>query len=209
MEQEIKRQTAFKTNINELARGQFVKKQGWESSYVMTEYGDFSRVNIIGVIVAKENNAISIDDGTGTIQVRSFEPNNFLQESAVGDIVLIIGKPREYNNQLYITLEILKKIDPKWINYRRKELTLVKKIRTITSETPKAKHVEAEIVESETTMSSKERIIQLITQFDAGSGASIDDVIVQSKIKNAEDILQELLLRGEIFELKPGYVKVM
>ena len=52
-EQEFKRQTAYKCTIATLNKGVFVKKQGWESNYLMTEYGDFSRVNIIAVIVDK------------------------------------------------------------------------------------------------------------------------------------------------------------
>ncbi len=213
-QQEIKRQIAFKTSIEQLLKGQFVKKTGWESSFVMTEYGDFSRINIIAAVVAKQDNGqgITVDDGTGQISGRFFEETNQLQSINVGDIILVIAKPREYNEQLYLTLEIVKKIQqPGWIKYRKKELTLIKKIRTINQETSAApsKPKDAPIVESTSTLSSKERILQTIQQLDTGSGASIDDVIMTVKTANTELMIQDMIMKGELFEVRPGRLKIL
>jgi len=204
---DFKRQTAFKCNIDTLNKGVFVKRPGWESSYLMTDYGDFSRVNIIAVIVSKDENSITLDDGTGQIVARVFDKLELISNTTIGEPILMIARPREYNNQIYLTIDLIKKINDKgWIAYRKKELTLIKKIRdTVHQEVKK----EAEIVESPSTMSSKERIISLIKELDNGEGADIDEIIRFAKIKNAEELIQDFILRGEIFELRPGKIKLM
>lgn len=208
---EFKRQTAFKCSIDSLSKGVFVKRPGWESSFLMTEYGDFSRVNVIAVVVSKENNTIILDDGTGHIDARFFDNTHALDEVSVGNLVLVIGRPREFNSRIYLTLEIVKKIhNMLWIGYRRKELTLIRKIRS--NETLKSNATakkEPLIVESSTTINSRDKIIRVISDLDSGEGAGIEDVIRISGIKNPEEILQDLIMRGDIFEFKSGRVKLM
>jgi len=209
-EQEIKRQTAYKCNINTLNNGVFVKKQGWESNYLMTEFGDFSRVNLLAVVVGKEESGLTLDDGTGQISGRLFEKIEQLSNIQIGSVVLIIGRPREYNNKIYLTLEIVKNIDPGWIAYRKKELTLVEKIRTL-NDLPKLekKALEPEIIENTSTLGSKEKVAKLIKELDKGDGASINDVVKFSKISNGEDIISDMMMRGEIYESKAGHIRLM
>jgi RPA family protein len=206
---EFRRQTAYKTDIKTIINGVFVKKSGWESNYMMTEYGDFSRINVMAIIVDKDESSMTVDDGSGKITGRFFDAPERLSGFEIGDLVLIIGRPRDYNNQKFLTLEIVKKVDNKrWINYRRKELSLIQKVRELDS-LKTEKPLEPETVHFESTLSSKERITQIIKQLDTESGASIDDIILLSKISNAEDIIQDMMLKGEVFELKPGKLKLM
>ena len=210
---EIKRQVAYKCNIMTLNKGVFVRRQGWESNYVMTDYGDFSRVNMIAVVVAKDENSITLDDGTGQIVARVFDGAEKLSKINIGEIILTIARPREFNEQIYLTIEIIKKIDNKaWVSYRKKELMLIKRIRTVESlktNINKQENHEAEIIESPNTVSSKDKIMRLIMDMDNGQGADIDDVIRLSKVKNAEGIVQDMLLRGDVFEIKPGKLNAM
>lgn len=209
-DQDIKRQTAYKCIIATLAKSTFVKKQGWESNYVMTDYGDFSRVNILGVVVSREENEINIEDGTGQISGRLFDKVEQLEKIGIGDVVMVIGRPREFNNKIYLTIEIVKVFPPGWIAYRRKELSLIKKIREMEDiPKPEKKALEPEIVESRSTLGSKERIAKLIKELDNGEGAVIDDVLRLSKISNGEEIVSDMMMRGEIYESKAGYVKLM
>jgi hypothetical protein len=68
---------------------------------------------------------ISIDDGTGNLIIRTFEETDIAKGLKIGDIIKVIGRPREFNDIKYIVPEILKKIeDTKWIEVRQKELTL-------------------------------------------------------------------------------------
>jgi RPA family protein len=210
VDQEIKRQTAYKCTIATLDKGMFVKRQGWESNYIMTEYGDFSRVNIIGVVVSKTDSEVNIEDGTGQISGRMFERTEQLEKINVGSVVSVIGRPREFNNKIYLTIEIVKKIMPEWIAYRKKELALIKKVREMENVVKtERKNVEPEIVESENTLGSKDRVAKLIRELDRGEGALIDDVIRLSKINHGEEIVSDMMMRGEIYESKAGYVKLM
>src|SRR3989344_5883616 len=119
MAEEFKRQTAYKCSIADLERGVFVKRPGWESSYVMTDYGDFSRVNIIALVVLKDESSITLDDGTAQIVARVFDKNEIIEDINIGDPILAIARPREYNSQIYLTLDIIRKIsDMGWIAYR-------------------------------------------------------------------------------------------
>ena len=206
---EIKRQTAYKCNITSIISGVFVKKEGWESNYIMTNFGDFSRVNIIAVIVEKNANAIILDDGTGRIDARMFENTTLLEGLTIGDIVLIIGRPREFNNQIYLTLEIVRKIThPGWIAYRKKELQLIRSVRDVSTLKTTAPP-EAETVESSGTINSKEKILKVIRELDTGQGAAIDDVIRKANIRAGEELITDLLLKGEIFEIRAGHIKLM
>lgn len=211
MVDEIKRQTAYKCTINTLNKGTFVKKEGWESSYIMTEYGDFSRVNIIAVVVGKEDNNIAFDDGTGQISGRAFDKLEQLEKVGVGQVVLVIGRPREFNNQIYLTIEIIKPVIPGWVAYRKKELTLIKQIRVNEQVAPVKieKPKEAEIVENVSTLSSKDKIAKFIKELDRGDGAIIEDVLRMSKVNNGEELLSDMMMRGEIYESKAGHIKLM
>jgi hydrogenase maturation factor HypE len=68
---------------------------------------------------------------------------------------------------------------------------------------------EAAIVESQSTSSSKEKILKMLTEIDEGNGVSIDDIIRLSKVDNAEEIITDMLLKGEIFEIKAGRIKIL
>ncbi|GIU69362.1 MAG: hypothetical protein KatS3mg002_0598 [Candidatus Woesearchaeota archaeon] len=202
---DFRRQTAYKCSVETLINGVFVRTPGWESSYLMTEYGDFSRVNVVAVIVEKDESSITVDDGTGKITARVFDNKELIRDINIGDVVILIGRPREYNSKTYLTIDIIKKIKNKgWINYRRKELSLIKKIRDkIVPE------VDATLIESQNTITSKDRIIKIIKDLDSGQGADIDEVIRFSKIKNAEEIIKDFILKGVVFEIKPGRIKIL
>jgi len=58
-------------------------------------------------------------------------------------------------------------------------------------------------------MSNAEKIISLIDKFDTGDGADLQKVISELNILNAEKLIQALMEEGEIFQVKPGRLKVM
>src|SRR3989338_1878572 len=113
---EIQRQTAYIVKISDILTGKYVKSQKeFEPNYVLTVFGlEASRVNILGVVLDKIADAnaetIVLDDGSGTIIIRIFEKNPFFEGFVLGDILLVVGKPREFNGEKYIVPEIMKKI---------------------------------------------------------------------------------------------------
>ncbi len=164
------------------------------------------RVNIMATIVHKpdrnENHGDAvIDDGTGRISLRSFENNDYISKIEVGDAALVIGKVREFNNERYIMPEIVKKMDNLgWMGVRNLELS--KKEEVIDEEKVKPEEVdEGADIHGE--------VYSTIKSLDSGGGASIEDVIKNCKTSEAESTINELLKRGNIFEIRPGRVKVL
>ena len=160
------------------------------------------------VVVSKQNleNAnyqlLVVDDGSGRISIRSFDENNNFDGIEIGDILLVIGRPREYLNEKYIVSEILKKINnPLWIEVRKLELSNKKEA---TEQIEKAEIKEEEIEEDVNT-----KIFNLIKEADNGEGADIEDIIKKSNIRKAEEILKKLLEHGEVFEIRPGKLKIL
>ena len=54
-----------------------------------------------------------------------------------------------------------------------------------------------------------DKIFQLIKSTDSGEGADTEEVISKSNLENAEQLVKKLLEEGEIFEVKPGKLKIL
>lgn len=198
------RQIAYIVHVKDLLKGKYVKEDGWEPNYVIVGSKNVSRVNIIGVIidVSDENNFqnMVVDDGTGRISVRNFEKKVDINS---GDVVLLVGRIREYGAERFISPEIIKKdVDRKW--------SLVWKENAVKgSEIDDSEDVEEESlkeIEVQKPKSYIDKIIAKIRELDDGSGASYQEIV---KIFKDEKIISELLMQGEIFEIKPGKLKVL
>jgi len=218
MEKSQKRQIAYKVKINDILKGEYVKEEGeWVPNYIKVEDKKISRVNLMAVIVSKQNlentnyQNLLIDDGSGKTSIRSFEEGNNFNNIEVGDFVLVIGRPREYFNEKYIVSEILKKIeDPLWAEARKLELEgkgdVKEQIKDTESElVDKGENTEEEQIEDDIN----KKIFNLIKEIDIGEGADTQEVITQSNIDEAEEIIKKLLKQGEIFEIKHGRLKVL
>ena len=63
------RQIAYKVLISEILKGDYVKEEGWIPYYVLIKGNNVSRINLIGIIIAKintnENWEILVEDQTG------------------------------------------------------------------------------------------------------------------------------------------------
>lgn len=235
MHESQKRQIAYKVYIKDILEGDYIKEEGWQPNYIITKDGrEISRINIIGIVISKDTQSAIIDDGSGTITIRSFDENQPINNLKIGDILLIIGRPREFQDQKYIIPEILKHIkNEKWIELRKIELK--EKKGEIRNEERKKKGINKkeiiknpEVTEEKGNHSSKpieeinevkgveniketnsDKIYKLIKELDKGDGAEFDVIIIKSNIKEAENIIDNLLKEGEIFQNKPGRLKVL
>ncbi|MFH1072595.1 MAG: hypothetical protein V1743_04160 [Nanoarchaeota archaeon] len=214
------RQTAYKCRIADLLTGFYVVKEGWEPNYVETRLGRISRANIIGVVVSvmDEKNFL-LDDGSGRMHVRSFDEGKSFAVT-IGEIVLIIGRPRKYNEEMYLVPEIVKLIEDKvWIELRKKELDMLEQAAGIPPETaaqtPEAPGVvvqeqaEQDSGQQELLVNSDDLVLEKIKALDAGEGVDIDDLVQAVQVENAEKRVQKLLEEGQIFMIKPGRVKAL
>jgi len=126
---ETRRLTAKKASIGEIINGRFVRKTGFESSYVLTNLGRrLSRVRVLSLLVDKflspdERYAtITLDDSTETIRCKAFINVKIFDGFDKGDLINVFGKLREYNNEIYIMPEIIRKADSNFETLRKLEL---------------------------------------------------------------------------------------
>jgi len=147
---EMKRITAKKASIGEIMNGKFVKKTGFESSYVLTNLGRrLSRVRVLGLIVDKfistdeKYATVTLDDSTETIRCKAFINTKIFDGFGSGDIVDIFGKLREYNGEIYVMPEIITTIEPNFeilrdlelVKIFREQREKIKKIRELQKQT--------------------------------------------------------------------------
>ena len=201
-----RRQTAYKIRIIDILDSKYIKKEGFTPNYLQLNSKEISRINVIGVIVQKSelNNykTLTIDDGTGKISARVFGGNILLDKIGIGDIVLIIGRPREFSSEKYIIIEIIKKIDPAWAKVRKLELEKTARIDNTFSNKGNS------IKEGIADLNSTNKILKLVKELDKGDGVSIEDLSPKN-IKDMDKTIEMLLKEGDIFEIKPGKLKVL
>jgi len=203
-----KRQVAYKVRVKDILDGVYVKEEGWQPNYIEIGENKVSRVNLIGTIVLKTDaNNIVLDDGSGKIPLRVFENNVFFEKIDIGDLVLAIGKPREFGSEKYVMPEILKKIeDTTWIDVRKNELKLNKTPNT--NNEKKGEEKTEETVE-EIKEDPYEKVFNLIKKMDKGEGVDTEEIINNAKDMDTEKIISKLLENGEIFEVRHGKLKVL
>lgn len=172
------RDTASHAWISELSQGKVVQNTEGPSA-LMVNGKSLGRVRIYGITVATDD--LVVDDGTGSILVRSFERQ---WKVSVGEPVLVIGRPRLYEGSLYLLGEIVKKIEPSWLEVRRKIIALP------SNESPSS------------------RVLEIVRKRDTGEGADYEEVIGELGDKG-EELIVHLLATGELFETKPGKLKVL
>jgi RPA family protein len=76
-----------------------------------------SRARILGTVVDKfisesgKLASITLDDGSDTIRAKVFNVVTMFDNLSIGDVVDVIGRLREYQNEIYIMPEVIAKID--------------------------------------------------------------------------------------------------
>jgi hypothetical protein len=210
----MQRNTAFHVRISDIVNGQFSADQ--EGAYIEVDNKKISRVNIMGILVSKDGNIV-IDDGSGIISLAGFD-NEVMEKTKLGDAVIVIGRVQESESQKVIIPYILKKTDKRWLQVRAEELRQrLEKKELANPEAERMKIKPATKIELKTenqkptTENRKPKteisVLDYIRENDRGPGLEIDSVI--SKLKIKEEKIQQLLEAGEIFVVKPGFVKVL
>ncbi|MGD2247247.1 MAG: OB-fold nucleic acid binding domain-containing protein [Candidatus Methanofastidiosia archaeon] len=117
--------TAVKLRIQDIVHGSF------EDTYVHTVSGDVDEVRILGTVVDvfitddESYISLTIDDGTETIRIKAWRQDvEELKQYATGDIIDVVGKIREYNEEVYVVPDVISTVSPnKWV---LRELELMK-----------------------------------------------------------------------------------
>ena len=223
----IERQTAYLTTISTLLNGNFIKAEAhMQPSFLRTASGkEMSRVHIIAVIVGfGEGSEATLDDGSGKITCRSFDNPTLFSAFNLGDIVRVIGKVRAFNEQQYLIPEIVKKITNKqFVTFHKLALRFLESEDTHTQlehSVPTTELASEEIISAEavdeipidaddsTPHTPFDDVISKIKEFDTGDGAGIEQIIEQLG-SDSEKLIHHLLETGEVFEIRPGRVKLL
>ena len=199
----ITRATAKICPLKYLSEGTFVTQEGWQPNYIQVGGEHISRVNIIGIVVEKPTpNTFFIDDGTGSMRVVDFTMTTSTAALQVGDPVLLIARPRKTEDDLFLAAEIVRKkqlVDqPELVEQRQ---ALLQKF------IPQEKKVEEEAPPQASSMTGDD-ILEFLRKKDTGEGCPTDELIEYFG-KDVEESIQTLLSMGEIYELRPGMLKVL
>lgn len=202
------RQVAYKVRIKDLFSGVYVRPEGeWDPNYVLFKDKKISRVNIIANVIDKYENedksygTIDLDDGTAVIRAKVWKEDLKLIENVkVSDLVLVIGKIREFNDERYLVLELVKVLkNPAWAELRRLELD---KLWGESIKEPKKEKIE------EITVSSRQKVLTLIENMGEVSEEDILDRIDLDK-EEVLKIIKELIKDGEIYRPTPGLLRLV
>lgn len=221
---EKKRLVALKVRMSEIMNGKWVPREGFNPNYLLTRTGKrLSRVRVLATVVARFTSqdrkfaSITLDDGTETIRAKAF--GSFIFDSVkIGDIVDLIGKLKQYNEELYIIPEIVLPVDANWELLRELEIkksarewdrkrALVKAYQKQTSDLAELKNLAGEfgvsaedvegIVEAQEFGEDvelgkdeiKQKILDLIATCDHGEGSDYAELIERAGM--AESALDE------------------
>ncbi len=205
----VKRQTAYKVWIKDLLANPYTKQEGWDPNYVEINGTQISRVNVLATAVGKflsedgNYGALTLDDSTETIRVKAFGPDVAkIKPVEVGQLIRLVGKPREYNDELYLAPEVIRvEDDPNWLLVRKAELSA-----------PTDKILEKKEPKPETEEESpSKKIAELIKFGDKGDGADMEELIKASGMdeEEAKNLIAGLLKSGDVFEPKKGKLKLL
>ncbi|MCD6479097.1 MAG: hypothetical protein J7L44_04405 [Candidatus Diapherotrites archaeon] len=123
------RATAIRIPLKELDGAEFVRvEEQYVPSYAITSSGlNVSRVSVFGIVVRRYETenfiSIKLDDFTGTIDAIAFgEHMDKVREIKEGNAVKVIGRVREGNNGLFISVEGVQKLDFEEEMFKRLEI---------------------------------------------------------------------------------------
>ena len=200
---QFKRNIAYKYRIGTLISGKPMLDENERLKCVEINSKEIVRTNIIANIIdkyiqdgEKKFASITLDDATGQIKVKTFG-DDIKKFSSLnqGDTVLIIGLLRFWNNEVYLTPEIIKKKDPAFLLVRKLELE---------AEEPKP-------IAKEKLLVLRDKMLQMIKTEDEKGGVEIEKMILELK-ESPSTINQEikkLLEDGMIYEPRPGKLRYL
>ena len=211
MVDDYKRQTAFLCTAQQLLEGSYVRREGWEPSYLATDAGMLARVRMAGVVVSAPPGEGVFDDGTGSVLLRSLAP--LPSSLRVGVPVLVIGRPRVMGDQSYVMAEIVRVLSsPAWVQFYKDHASFFQQFippLPVPETTPQSAPLPVMPKSAPTPPSSSaSSLIDIIAELDPGDGAPVDEVLARAG-SGADERLSRLIAEGEVFELRAGKVKVL
>lgn len=205
-QEQFKRHIAFKLRIGDILIGKPILN---DERFSFLELGSkqIIRVNVIGNIVERYDSegeskylSLTLDDGSGQIRLKVFgddvEKFKYITQ---GLTVAVIGVLRYWNNEVYISPEIIKELDSRYLLVRKLEIE-------------KEKNKSAKSLGKSEIIMIKDRILGAIKNAEEEGGIETDKIImtlrdISPTIINQE--IQKFIEEGIIFEPRPGKVRYL
>ncbi|MCK5449374.1 OB-fold nucleic acid binding domain-containing protein [Candidatus Pacearchaeota archaeon] len=198
-----KRNIAYKMRIGDVLKGRPMMSEG---KFLFLEIGDKKvvRINVLANCVdkyiqegEKQFASLTVDDASGQIKLKAFgEDIGPLKDVLQGDTLQIIGNVREWNGELYMIPEVIKKVDPRWLLVRKLEIQNARK------DIP---------VEEKGDSGLKNSIMEKIKGAEADGGIDIDTIIMD--VEASPDLIngeiKKLLEEGLVYEPRPGRLRYL
>lgn len=209
MAETTKTQSACKVAIIDILEARQMPQPD-AADVLLTSYGEIIRANVIAAVVnIQEGDALLLDDGTGRILIRNVSQQ---PDVRIGDIVLCVGRPQRFQQEWYLVPDVLKKVDRAWMLVRKKELALRRPVE-ISAVGQQGTPVETETIKEpqEAVLENplESRVVKMVKQQDKGDGADEGEIVGAMNHPMTEQLLQKMILRGDLFYVKPGRLKVL
>lgn len=198
-----KRNIAYKLRIGDILKGVPMMSEG---KFLFLELGNKKvvRVNILANCVdkfiqegEKQFASLTVDDASGQLKLKAFgEEIEPLKKIIQGDTLQIIGNVREWNGELYVIPEVVKKVDTQWLLVRKLEIQNARK------DMPTTESGDSNL---------KNKIMQKIKDAESDGGIDADAIIMD--IEASPDAInievKKLLEGGLIYEPRPGRLRYL
>ena len=211
-EQQFKRNIAYKLRIGDILGARPVLSNE-RFSFLDLNGKKVIRVNIVGSIVDKYENEgekkysfLTLDDGSGQIKLKAFgDDAEKLKSITHGQTVTVIGSLRHFNDEVYISPEIVKDQNPKYLLLRKMEVESQIPDRPSVS----AAHSQFQAKKDNSPIDIRAKVLEMIKSSEPSGGVDTEELVKTldqpSDAINGE--IKKLLEEGIIFEPRPGKVR--
>ncbi len=202
MADQFKRNIAYKLRVGSILSGKpFLENE--RLKHLELGSTNVVRTNLIANIIEKyiqegekKYASLTLDDGYGQIKLKAFGDDvDKLSQFNQGDTILVIGLLRTWNNEIYLTPEIIKKKEPSFLLVRKLE---------IESSMPKS-------LARDQLIALKDKLVQQLKDAEKDGGLDIESLILNLKeppeIINQE--IKKLLEEGIAYEPRPGRLRYL
>ncbi|MBT6690230.1 hypothetical protein HN903_03525 [archaeon] len=199
-----KRNVAFKLRIGDVLKGVPMMDEG---KFLFLELGDRKvvRVNMIANCVdkfiqegEKQFGSLTVDDASGQLKLKVFgEDIARVKDIMQGDTLQVVGNMREWNGEIYMIPEVVKKVDARWLLVRKLEIQNARK------------DMPAE--ENRGVSEVKNLVLGKIKEKESEGGIDRDALVMD--IEASPDVIEievkKLLEEGLVYEPRPGRLRYL
>lgn len=201
-EKQFTRNVAYKMRVGEIFAGKVII-EGERFKSLEHQNKQVVRVNLVANVIDKyvqdgerKFASVTLDDSTGQIKLKTFGDDiEKFSPLNQGDTIMVIGLLRTWNNEIYITPEIIKKKEPAYLLIRKLEI----------------EKEQIKVPDKAQMTELKDKIINMVKEGEKDGGANIDQIILN--LKESPDLINQeikkLLEDGIIYEPRPGKIRYL